>query len=104
MLQKFIDRAKELEFLERHFKREVVGFIVLYGRRQIGKTELLNRFRWRELERRDGERILEVLKEKAGYGDWHSGTVEFSSEIAKSLNFTAEHTENAEAPENLCND
>jgi hypothetical protein len=25
------------------------------------------------------------------------GTVEFSSEIAKSLNFTAEHTENAEA-------
>jgi len=27
------------------------------------------------------------------------GTVEFSSEIAISLNFTAEHTENAEAPE-----
>ena len=27
------------------------------------------------------------------------GTVEFSSEIAKSLNFTAEHTENAKAPE-----
>jgi hypothetical protein len=32
------------------------------------------------------------------------GTVEFSSEIAKSLNFTAEHTENAKAPENLSND
>ena len=71
MLQKFVDRAKELEFLERHFKREVVGFIVLYGRRRVGKTELLNRFRLGELERRDGERILEVLKEKAGYVDWH---------------------------------
>ena len=33
-----------------------------------------------------------------------AGTVEFSSEIAKSLNFTAEHTENAKAPENLNND
>ncbi|NQE05795.1 hypothetical protein C5S32_07985 [ANME-1 cluster archaeon GoMg1] len=32
------------------------------------------------------------------------GTVEFSSEIAKPLNFTAEHTENAKAPENLSND
>jgi len=28
------------------------------------------------------------------------GTVEFYSEIAISLNFTAEHTEDAEAPEN----
>jgi hypothetical protein len=28
------------------------------------------------------------------------GTVDFSSEITISLNFTAEHTENAEAPEN----
>ena len=42
--QKFVDRAKELEFLERHFKREEAGFIVLYGRRRVGKTELLNRF------------------------------------------------------------
>ena len=32
-----------------------------------------------------------------------SGTVEFSSEIGISLNFTAEHTENAEAPENISN-
>ena len=31
------------------------------------------------------------------------GTVEFSSEIGISLNFTAEHTENVEAPENLSN-
>ena len=33
-----------------------------------------------------------------------SGTVEFSSEIANYLNFTAEHTENAKAPENISND
>lgn len=42
--QKFVDRAEELEFLERHFKSEGAGFIVLYGRRRVGKTELLNRF------------------------------------------------------------
>jgi hypothetical protein len=44
MLQKFVDRAKELEFMERHFKREEAGFIVLYGRRRVGKTELVSRF------------------------------------------------------------
>ena len=32
------------------------------------------------------------------------GTVEFFSGIAISLDFTAEHTENAKAPENLSND
>ena len=44
MLQKFVNRARELEFLERHFKGEEAGFIVLYGRRRVGKTELINRF------------------------------------------------------------
>ena len=44
MLQKFVDRARELEFMERHFKNGKVGFIVLYGRRRVGKTELINRF------------------------------------------------------------
>jgi hypothetical protein len=36
--------------------------------------------------------------------DKNGGTVEFSSEIDISLNFTAEHTENAKAPESLNND
>ncbi|HID19338.1 MAG TPA: ATP-binding protein [Methanophagales archaeon] len=44
MLQKFVDRARELEFMEKQFKREEAGFIVLYGRRRVGKTELINRF------------------------------------------------------------
>ena len=44
MLQKFVNRARELEFLERHFKGGEAGFIVLYGRRRVGKTELINRF------------------------------------------------------------
>ena len=35
---------------------------------------------------------------------WENGTVEFSSEIAMSLNFTAEYTENAKAPERINND
>ena len=45
------------------------------------------------------DRITSAL-EITGWG----GTVEFSSEVAISLNFTAEYTENAEAPENISND
>jgi hypothetical protein len=44
---------------------------------------------------------MSIWQNTSGYTH---GTVEFSSEIAKSLNFTAEHTENAKAPENLSND
>ena len=40
----FIGRKKELEFLEERYKREGAELIVLYGRRRIGKTELLREF------------------------------------------------------------
>jgi len=45
------------------------------------------------------------LKDKSpNFNNSGAGTVEFYSEIAKSLNLTAEHTENAKAPESLSND
>jgi len=42
-MNRFIDREKELEFLEEKFrnKREL---IILYGRRRVGKTELIKQF------------------------------------------------------------
>ena len=40
----FINRVKELEFLESEFKRETSSFVVIYGRRRTGKTTLINRF------------------------------------------------------------
>ncbi len=42
--QKFIDRERELEFLERAYNSERAEFLVIYGRRRIGKTELLLHF------------------------------------------------------------
>jgi len=42
--QRFIDRERELEFLERAYSSSRAEFIVIYGRRRIGKTELLLHF------------------------------------------------------------
>lgn len=40
----FINRKQELEFLQRKYESNESELIVLYGRRRIGKTELLNQF------------------------------------------------------------
>ncbi len=41
---RFIDREEELEFLQERYGKEGFDFIVIYGRRRIGKTELLKNF------------------------------------------------------------
>ncbi|MEW6529181.1 MAG: ATP-binding protein [Candidatus Micrarchaeota archaeon] len=40
----FIDRKKELDYLERVYNKEGKQLIILYGRRRIGKTELITHF------------------------------------------------------------
>ena len=40
----FIGREKELEFLNKRYKSDQAEFIVVYGRRRVGKTELLTEF------------------------------------------------------------
>jgi AAA+ ATPase superfamily predicted ATPase len=40
----FINRQRELAFLERRYASEQAELVVLYGRRRVGKTELLRRF------------------------------------------------------------
>ncbi len=40
----FVDRKEELNFLEGKFKSRTSQMIILYGRRRIGKTELLKQF------------------------------------------------------------
>ena len=40
----FIDRHQELDALEQMFQSGVAKFFVLYGRRRVGKTELLTQF------------------------------------------------------------
>ncbi len=40
----FINRKEELDFLEERYRQPVFDFIVIYGRRRIGKTELIKNF------------------------------------------------------------
>ena len=40
----FVGRKKEFQFLEERYQSNKAELVVLYGRRRIGKTELLNRF------------------------------------------------------------
>lgn len=42
--QKFINRKEELAFLNKKYKSDKAEFIVIYGRRRIGKSELINKF------------------------------------------------------------
>ena len=44
MIRKFINRREELKFLEGEFKNGGLKVIVIYGRRRVGKTELINQF------------------------------------------------------------
>ncbi|RLE93090.1 MAG: ATP-binding protein [Thermoprotei archaeon] len=44
MNQLFVDRTEELAFLEEKYKENRAQLIVIYGRRRIGKTELLLKF------------------------------------------------------------
>ena len=43
-MMKFIDREKEIEFLERKYKSKEAELLILYGRRRIGKTEMILNF------------------------------------------------------------
>jgi len=44
MSQFFVDREDDLSFLEEKFEARGAQLIIIYGRRRIGKTELLLRF------------------------------------------------------------
>ncbi len=62
MIPKFINRKKELEFLEKLYEKKGFKLFILYGRRRVGKTELLKSF----LENKNGAYILatdESIKE-----------------------------------------
>jgi AAA+ ATPase superfamily predicted ATPase len=41
---KFINRNEEMRFLGEHYSSKVSEFLVVYGRRRVGKTELLHKF------------------------------------------------------------
>ncbi len=44
MIQQFVDRVPELDFLERKYAEDRAQMIIIYGRRRVGKTELIKKF------------------------------------------------------------
>ena len=43
-MKKFIDRTDELSTLEKQYSRPGASFVVIYGRRRVGKTALITKF------------------------------------------------------------
>lgn len=43
-MKRFINRHDELKFLEKEYQHSGASFVVLYGRRRVGKTALLTKF------------------------------------------------------------
>jgi len=41
---KFVDRLNEMSTLENEYRRHSASFVVVYGRRRVGKTELIRHF------------------------------------------------------------
>jgi len=44
MIQVFVDRKYEMEVLEKEWKRNRASFAIIYGRRRVGKTEIVRKF------------------------------------------------------------
>jgi AAA+ ATPase superfamily predicted ATPase len=44
MITNFVNRNEELEFLEKKYKEKSAQHIIIYGRRRVGKTELVKKF------------------------------------------------------------
>ena len=40
----FIDRAEELMTLEKEYAKATASLVIVYGRRRVGKTALINEF------------------------------------------------------------
>ncbi len=54
MIQHFINRESELNFLNQKYAENSPQMIVLYGKRRIGKTELIKKF----MQDKEGTYIL----------------------------------------------
>lgn len=74
----FIDREDELDLIEKSLKREGAELIVLYGRRRIGKSRLLE-----EVKKKNNS-IISVMMEEA---DYYTNLNKFAQKISEYFNF-----------------
>jgi AAA+ ATPase superfamily predicted ATPase len=70
MFQLFAGREEELSFLEKHYTSNSAEFVVIYGRRRIGKTELTIKFSKNKphtyflADRRPETELIQELKQR----------------------------------------
>jgi AAA+ ATPase superfamily predicted ATPase len=109
MMITFIDRSKELSFLEERYRSHRAELIVMYGRRRVGKTFLLRRFLsgkkgvyfvvlrlgniLQEISEAIGEQFRE-LERKAEEFEWKKGERKEVYYIYSRSNFTFAPEEN----------
>ena len=100
--QKFVNRVEEIEILENAYSSKEASLFILYGRRRVGKTELISRFIGNRgvyfLATAEGDKeninnfkasVSRFLEDdsiiKASFDDWHS----LFSVLASSSSFRA---------------
>jgi AAA+ ATPase superfamily predicted ATPase len=76
MVQQFVDRQSELDAIDKEFKKKKAGLAIIYGRRRVGKTELLLHFL------KDKEGIF-FQADRRGYKE---NLVEFQRIAAEAMN------------------
>lgn len=99
MNQQFIDREEELSFFEQRFDSNSSEFIILYGRRRVGKTEIIKQFikdkksiyfladrrpeidNIKEMQKNMAEFLKDSLFEKAEFKNY----IELFKEFARSI-------------------
>ena len=82
----FIGRDKELDALDRLYKSDKFEFAVIYGRRRVGKTALINHFI-------DGKKAIYFMgvesNEKQNLENFSKSIIEFSSGIQTKTSFSS---------------
>lgn len=103
MIQQFVNRRRELEFLEKNYTERTSSLIVIYGRRRIGKTELIKNFiknkphiyfladnrgdyqNLKEMQRFMGDFLQDNLFVKANIREWTELFDEFSKKVDEKI-------------------
>lgn len=76
MKLKFINREQELEFLKNRYENKNFEFIIIYGKRRVGKTELIKKFL-------DSKKHIYFLCDKSGT---ERNFIRFKNKVAEYLN------------------
>ena len=75
----FINREEELSFLEKLYKSDKKEVLILYGRRRVGKTELIKQF----IKNINSEDVIYFLSDRSGL---KANAERFYEKVAKKFN------------------